>query len=204
MGSRVLSQWEEIAAADPMHSTRYAERFRKLAAEGQDIFGEARMIDAMLRRGSRVLDAGCGAGRLGGYLHRAGHEVVGVDVDPVLIDAAELDFPGPRWLVDDLAQLDLPGQGVAAGFDVVLCAGNVMGFVAVSTRRDVLAGFARHIAPDGRVVVGFGSGRGYEFDAFLADAESAGLHPDILLSTWDLRPFTPQSDFLVAVFSRAA
>lgn len=204
MSSRVLSQWEEITAADPTHSVRYAERFRNLAAEGQDIFGEARMVDAMLERGSRVLDAGCGAGRLGGYLHRAGHEVVGVDVDPVLIEAAELDFPGPRWLVGDLAQLDLPEQGIATKFDVVLCAGNVMGFVAVSTRRDVLAGFARHTAPDGRVVVGFGSGRGYDFDEFLADAESVGLRSDVLLSTWDLRPFTPRSDFLVAVFSRTA
>ncbi|WP_067902507.1 class I SAM-dependent methyltransferase [Nocardia vaccinii] len=204
MGSRVLSQWEEITAADPTHSVRYAERFRTLAAEGKDIFGEARLIDAMLSRGSRVLDAGCGAGRLGGYLHRAGHEVVGVDVDPVLIEAAELDFPGPRWLVGDLAELDLPAQGIAEQFDAVLCAGNVMGFVAVSTRRDVLAGFARHTAPDGRVVIGFGSGRGYDFDDFLADAESVGLHPDVLLSTWDLRPFTPASDFLVAVFSRTA
>ncbi|MGQ4601273.1 methyltransferase domain-containing protein [Nocardia sp. R6R-6] len=201
MGSRVPSQWEEITAADPTHSARYVERFRDLAAEGRDIFGEARMVDAMLERGARVLDAGCGAGRLGGYLHRAGHEVVGVDVDPVLIAAAELDYPGPRWLVGDLTLLDLPGRGVSMAFDVVLCAGNVMGFVAESTRREVLAGFARHIVPDGRVVVGFGSGRGYEFDVFLADAESAGLGVEVLLSSWDLRPFTAESDFLVAVFS---
>lgn len=204
MGSRVSSRWEEITAADPTHSVRYVERFRTLAAQGKDIFGEARLIDAMVGRNSRVLDAGCGAGRLGGYLHRAGHEVVGVDVDPVLIEAAELDFPGPRWLVDDLAELDLPARGICEQFDAVLCAGNVMGFVAVSTRRDVLAGFARHTAPAGRVVVGFGSGRGYEFGDFLADAESVGLRPDVLLSTWDLRPFTPASDFLVAVFSRTA
>lgn len=204
MSSRVPSQWEEITAADPTHSARYAERFRNLAAEGQDIFGEARMVDAMLGRGARVLDAGCGAGRSGGYLHRAGHEVVGVDVDPTLIEAAEADYPGPRWLVGDLAQLDLPARGIAAGFDAVLCAGNVMGFVAVSTRRDVLAGFARHVSPDGRVVVGFGSGRGYEFDEFLADAEASGLRADLLLSTWDLRPFTEESDFLVAVFSVGA
>ncbi|RMI27935.1 class I SAM-dependent methyltransferase [Nocardia stercoris] len=203
MGSRVPSQWEEIVAADPTHSTRYAERFRNLAAEGNDIVGEARLVDAMLERGSRVLDAGCGAGRLGGYLHQAGHRVVGVDVDPVLIEAAEHDYPGPRWLVGDLAALDLPARGVDTPFDVVLCAGNVMAFVAVSTRRDVLAGFARHLAPEGRAVVGFGSGRGYEFDDFLADAEAAGLRADVLLSTWDLRPFTPESDFLVAVFSRA-
>ena len=203
MSERTPSQWEKIVEADPAHSTRYVERFRTMAARGQDIVGEARLIDAMLARGSRVLDAGCGPGRVGGHLHDAGHEVVGVDVDPVLIDAAEHDHPGPTWLVGDLADLDLPARGVTAGFDVIVCAGNVVTFVAPSTRRDVLAGFARHVGPDGRVVVGFGAGRDYPFADFLDDATSSGLSVDVLLSTWDLRPFTDDSDFLVAVFSLA-
>jgi hypothetical protein len=48
-------------------------------------------------------------------------------------------------------------------------------------------------------VIGFGAGRGYEFGEFLKDAASAALVPDLLLSTWDLRPYTGDSDFLVAV-----
>ncbi|WP_433561517.1 class I SAM-dependent methyltransferase [Nocardia sp. CA-151230] len=203
MSGRTPSQWEELTAADPAHSTWYVERFRRLAAEGADIVGEARMIDAMLDRGSRVLDAGCGPGRVGGYLHEAGHVVVGVDVDPVLIAAAEHDHPGPTWIVGDLAELDLPARNITADFDVIVCAGNVMTFLAPSTREAVLAGFARNLAPGGRVVTGFGADRGYEFPQFLADAENAGLAVDLQLSTWDLRPFTDQSDFLVAVFSRA-
>ncbi|MGX1811701.1 class I SAM-dependent methyltransferase [Nocardia sp. NPDC055321] len=202
MAGRTPSQWEELTAADPAHSSWYVERFRALAAQGTDIVGEARMIDAMLERGSRVLDAGCGPGRVGGYLHQVGHTVVGVDVDPVLIAAAEQDYPGPTWLVGDLAELDLSARGVAAEFDVIVCAGNVMTFLAPSTRGAVLAGFARHIAPTGRVVVGFGADRGYEFPQFLADAAEAGLNCDLRLSTWDLRPFSDESDFLVAVFSR--
>ncbi|MGC0363632.1 hypothetical protein ABH922_001616 [Rhodococcus sp. 27YEA15] len=155
--TRVPSQWEEITTADSSHSTRYVQRFRTMASEGKDIVGEARMIDAMLGRGGRVLDAGCGPGRIGGYLHDAGHHVVGVDVDPVLIAAAEEDHSGPTWLVGDLAELDLPARGVAADFDVVVSAGNVMAFVAPSTRRTVPAGFVRHLAPRGRVVIGFRS-----------------------------------------------
>ncbi|WP_067824787.1 class I SAM-dependent methyltransferase [Nocardia inohanensis] len=203
MSGRVPSQWEELTAADPAHSSWYVERFRALAADGTDIVGEARMIDAMLARGSRVLDAGCGPGRVGGYLHAAGHLVVGVDVDPVLIAAAEQDYPGPAWLVGDLAELDLPSRGVAADFDAIVCAGNVMTFLAPSTRAAVLNGFARHLAPTGRLVTGFGADRGYEFPQFLADAENAGLTVDLKLSAWDLRPFDDDSDFLVAVFSRA-
>jgi len=199
---RTPSQWEEITAADSTHSTRYVERFRSMRADGKDIVGEARLIDAMLGRGGRVLDAGCGPGRLGGYLHDVGHVVVGVDVDPVLIAAAEEDHPGPTWLVGDLAELDLPARGVEADFDVIVSAGNVMAFLAPSTRQAVLAGFARHLAPSGRVVIGFGAGRGYEFPEFLADAAATGLETDLLLSTWDLRPFKDNSEFLVAVFSR--
>ncbi|GAA5057984.1 class I SAM-dependent methyltransferase [Nocardia callitridis] len=202
MSGRTPSQWEEITAADPAHSTWYVERFRTLAAEGADIVGEARLIDAMLGRGSRVLDAGCGPGRVGGYLHRAGHVVVGVDVDPVLIDAAEQDYPGPNWVVGDLAELDLPSRGIAADFDAIVCGGNVMTFLAPSTREAVLAGFARHLAPSGRAVVGFGADRGYEFPQFRSDAENAGLTVDSQFSTWDLRPFVDDSDFLVTVFSR--
>ncbi len=51
------------------------------------------------------------------------------------------------------------------------------------------------------MVIGFGAGRGYEVDDFLSDAVQAGLNADVLLSTWDLRPFSPEDDFIVAVFS---
>jgi hypothetical protein len=126
-----------------------------------------------------------------------------VDADPVLIAAAEEDHPGPRWLVGDLAVLDLPARGVPAGFDAIVCAGNVMTFLAPSTRREVLRRLRAHIADAGRAAIGFGGGRGYEFDEFLADAEDAGWTPDLLLSTWDLRPFPGESDFLVAVLRPA-
>ena len=204
-------EWERIVAENPDHSRWYIQRFRDLAAAGDDIVGEARLIDAMVPRRSRILDAGCGPGRVGGFLHSIGHDVVGVDVDPVLIAAAEQDYPGPDWLVGNLAELDvlgLAGPGGNAegsstgGFDVIVCAGNVVTFIAPSTRRDVLRGFERHLRVDGRAVVGFGAGRDYAYDDFFADVEAVGLTPDLLLSTWDLRPFTPTSGFLVAILRR--
>src|SRR3954468_17981152 len=188
---------------DPGHSAAYIQRFRNLAAQGMDLVGEARLVDAMLPRASRVLDAGCGPGRIGGFLAEAGHHVVGVDVDPELVAAAEQDPPGPRWLVGDLAELDLPARGIPEPFDAIVCAGNVVTFLAPSTRRDVLRRLLAHLRPDGRAAIGFGAGRGYDFDDFLADARATGWTPDLLLATWDLRPFTPESDFLVALLRRA-
>lgn len=195
--------WEQRVAADPGHSHWYVERFRAMVREGKDIVGEARMVDAMLERGSRVLDAGCGPGRLGGYLHEVGHTVVGVDLDPVLIEAAEADHPGPTWLVGDLAELELPPEVAGEGFDVVVCAGNVLTFVAPSLRAAAVERMAGHLGEDGRLVVGFGAGRDYSFDRFRADSAAAGLAEDLMLSSWDLRPFTEDSGFLVAVLRRS-
>lgn len=186
-------------AQDPGHSQWYVERFRRLRLDGVDIAGEARTVDAMLERGSRVLDAGCGGGRVGAHLYAAGHEVVGVDVDPVLVEAAAADYPGPTWLVADLAELDLPARGMPAGFDAVVCAGNVLTFCAPSTRRDVLDRLGRHLAGDGRLVVGFGTDRGYPVPRLLEDAAAVGLVADLLLSTWDLRPYAADADFVVAL-----
>ena len=196
------SKWSRIIAADPEHSHRYIQRFKMMEANGHDLYGEARTVDAMVGRNARILDAGCGPGRLCGYLHERGHAVVGVDVDPVLIAAAEEDHPGPTFLVGDLAELDLPARGVEADFDVIVSAGNGMGFLAPSTRVEVLRRIAAHLAPSGRAIIGFGAGRGYEFAEFFADVEAAGLTLQLALSTWDLRPFAADSDFLVAVCGR--
>ena len=188
--------WRRMVSENPEHSRRYIQRFRDLAAGGMDLGGEARMIDAMVGRGSRVLDAGCGTGRVGGFLVDAGHEVVGVDLDPELIAVAREEHPKGEWLVGDLAELDVPGD-----FDAIVCAGNVLTFVAPGTRLEILRRLGAHLREGGRLAAGFGADRGYEFDTFLADAAAAGLRLDLLLSTWDLRPFTPGSDFLVALLA---
>ena len=197
------STWTRLTEENPQHSAAYIQRFRDLAAAGQDLVGEARLVDAMLPRGARVLDAGCGQGRIGGFLAGAGHDVVGVDGDPVLIAEAEKEHPGARWLVGDLAELDLPAAGVPERFHVIVCAGNVVTFLAESTRVEVLRRMRAHIRDDGRAAIGFGAGRGYEFADFLADAAVAGWAEDLLLSTWDLRPFTDDADFLVALLRPA-
>ena len=197
------SMWTRITAENPEHSTAYIQRFRDLAAAGQDLVGEARLVDAMLPRSARVLDAGSGTGRIGGHLAAVGHDVVGVDGDPVLVAEAKAQHPGARWLVGDLAELDLPAAGIAEPFHAIVCAGNVMTFLAESTRVEVLRRMRAHVRDDGRAAIGFGAGRGYEFADFLADAASAGWAADLLLSTWDLRPFTDDADFLVVLLRPA-
>ncbi len=203
MTMREPSLWELQKQRNPGHSQWYIERFETMRAQGADLNGEARLIDAMVPRGASILDAGAGPGRVGGELARLGHHVVGVDIDADLVHQAQLDHPAGSWHVGDLSDLDsaLP-EGYRGSFDAVVCAGNVMTFLAPSSRRAVLAGFAEALAPGGRAAIGFGAGRGYDFEEFFADAEAAGLGRNLTLATWDLQPFEDGSTFLVSILKK--
>ena len=190
------TRWE--TDTDDGHSQWYIERFRTMAAEGADLFGEARLIDAMLPRGARVLDAGCGPGRLTGYLHAQGHDAVGVDADPALIEAAQVDHPGPTYVVADLADLDLAAHGQPEPFQGAFLAGNVLAFVASGSEGDVLRSVAAHLVPDGFLAVGFHIARVPLVD-FDRPAAEAGLRQEHRFGTWDVRAFDDASDFAVTI-----
>lgn len=194
--------WLRMIEGNPGHSEWYIERWRAMAAEGNDLDGEARFVDALADRHARILDAGCGTGRVGGRLTQLGHTVVGVDLDPALIAVANEDHPEARWLVGDLSAFSLADHGIDDQFDIAVCAGNVMTFLDPSTRRVVLTNIAAHLAEGGRLAVGFGADRGYELADFFEDVFAAGLHEELRLSTWDLRPITAASNFLVAVLAK--
>jgi SAM-dependent methyltransferase len=195
-----LTRW--VTAHGAGHAQWYIERFRRMAAEGVDLDGEARLLDAMLARGSRVLDAGCGSGRVGAGLSARGHVVVGVDADRELIDAAQADHPGPTWLVADLAELDLATQGLPEPFDAAVCAGNVMPYLAPGSEGVVLGRLAAHLRDDGLAVVGFGLDRGYSLADFDIHTSAAGLDIEHRFATWDLRPWHDDAPFAVTVLRR--
>ena len=192
-----------VTGTKPGHSQWYVERFRQMAADGEDLVGEARLVDAMVPRGSRILDAGCGPGRHGAYLHAVGHTVVGVDADEELIAAAKADHPGPTWLVGDLSELDLGASGITEPFDAILMAGNVIVFVAPGTEVDVLRGLARNLAPDGFVVTGFHTDRELSVADFDAAVAASGLRIEHRFATWDLRAWHEEAGFAVTVLRHA-
>lgn len=193
--------WTSVTSRNPDHAVNYAERWRNMERMGHDIHGEARLIDAMAERGARILDAGCGSGRLGGYLARRGHSVIGIDLDPYLIEVAKEDHPLAQWVQGDLATFQLQGPDGLATFDHIVSAGNVMTFLAGHERLPALTRIREHLAFEGRFTVGFGAGRNYDFDEFEADANEAGLVIDARYSSWQLDP--PAGGFLVAILSRA-
>ncbi|PZS19060.1 MAG: SAM-dependent methyltransferase [Pseudonocardiales bacterium] len=185
------------------YSHAYIARLRKMAAEGSDLAGEARLLDALVEPGSRLLDAGCGPGRVGAVLFDRGHDVVGVDIDDRLIAAADEDHPGPTWLVGDLSELDLAALGEPAPFDAAVVAGNVLPYLAPGTESAVLERITAHLKPDGILAVGFGLDRGYSLTDFDAHCANSGLIREHRFATWDLRPWRSGEAYAVTVLRRA-
>ncbi len=194
-------KWNRLRETNPEHSANYAQRWRKLVDAGHDIGGEARFVNAMAPRGARILDAGCGTGRVGGLLIEAGHTVYGVDLDEFLVSVAEEDFPSGQWHTGDLADFDFAGAGIT-DIDVAVCAGNVLAFLDPASRRQTLANIKSTLKSGGRFVAGFGAGRGYDFAEFIEDVKSTGMLVTLTLSSWELHPFEPDSGFIVLIAER--
>lgn len=170
----------------------YQARFDRLAAEGRDVHGEARFVRAY--EPATVLDAGCGTGRVAIELASHGIEVIGADVDRSMLAAARRRQPDLPWVEADLTQLDL-----GRAFDVVVMAGNVPLFTPPGTSAALVAGAARHVAPDGLLIAGFSTDRGFGVVDYDLHAEAAGLSLVERYSSWDRRHWRPGSDYAVSV-----
>jgi len=174
----------------------YDATYERRAAAGEDVHGEADFI--MRLEPKSVLDAGCGTGRVGRELARRDVDVVGVDIDPEMLDTARRKSPDVDWRLADLASVNL-----SRSFDVIVMAGNVMIFLTPGTEGDVVANLARHLRPGGLLVAGFQLMPGRlsieDYDRF---ATNAGLKLAERWSTWNRDPWSAGGDYSVSVHSR--
>ncbi|KAA9166379.1 class I SAM-dependent methyltransferase [Amycolatopsis acidicola] len=123
-----------------------------------------------------VGDLGCGPGRLTGYLASLGLDVFGVDLSPEMVAVARRTHPGLRFEVGSLTALDLPdGQlgGIVAWYSII--------HTPLERLGEVFAEFARVLAPEGQLVLGFQAGDE------IRHLENAYGH-DISLNAYRLRP----------------
>ncbi|MGI9123496.1 MAG: class I SAM-dependent methyltransferase [Mycobacterium sp.] len=196
------NRWQRTSAP---RGDDYDARWRSLAASGQNIHGEADLVEALLTEsgGRSVLDAGCGTGRVAIELARRGFDVTGVDADDRMLATARAKAPELNWATVDLADGPALKQAVPGAVDMVLLAGNVMIFVEPGTEGPVLCNLAARLFPGGLLVAGFSlkpdrlSLAGYD-----ELATAAGLVPVARWSTWDRRPFG-DDDYAVSVHRAA-
>ncbi|MET7365628.1 class I SAM-dependent methyltransferase [Streptomyces sp. NPDC005566] len=199
-------RWAELTGGGA--GEEYAQRFARLVESGQDVHGEAVFCTALLQPAARVLDAGCGTGRIAIRLAELGHHCTGVDVDPSMLAVARRDAPMQEWLLGDLSRLD--ALDLDPCFDLVLAAGNVIPLLAPGTEPEVVRQLAAAMCPGGLLVTGMGLDAAHlplaeatvtitEFDRWCTEA---GLTLRQRYATWSGDPYYQGCGYAVSVHSR--
>jgi SAM-dependent methyltransferase len=131
---------EQLWAGD--HVARYANRTLAPA----EVVMLARYRQAL---SGRVLEAGCGAGRILGYLVALGGEVHGVDTSPRMLEYCRRTYPEALTTLGDLRALPATVEGP---FDAIVAADNLLDVVDPDQRRTALGDIRSLLVPDGVLV----------------------------------------------------
>lgn len=204
------TRWAELTGGGS--GSDYAARFEALAASGQDIHGEATFCQALVPAPARVLDAGCGTGRVAVRLQENGYDCVGVDADESMLAVARQSatptvLSSPDWVLADLSSLDLQEHGLQGRFDICVAAGNVIPLLAEGTLERAVAALSATLRSGGRLVVGFGLDSGHlpggcpvttlaEYDRA---CQLAGLTLLERYATWQGTPLLDDQSYAVSV-----
>ena len=185
----------------------YDAPYEARAAAGHDVHGEANLVEKLLhsdlfRAGAappyRVLDAGCGTGRVAIELHRRGVTITGVDLDDVMLTQARAQAPQLDWRLGDLSTIAL-----APDYDLIVLAGNVMIYLTPGTEAATVANLAHALKPGALLVAAFELTPKPWTHLSLASydhlASAAGLTLAARWSTWDQAPFTARDPYAVSV-----
>lgn len=109
-----------------------------------------REVEALVRlfpvaKYRRLLDVGCGIGRVAGPLASRGYVVTGIDVNLTALHEAHRVAPGPAYVALDQRHVGLPSWR----FDAAFVLWNSIGFVSRDVDEITLGGLHRVIRPSG-------------------------------------------------------
>lgn len=115
---------------------------------------EANSLRRMLRirKGQRVLDAPCGAGRVAYHLAKHEVEVVGIDLHSTFVNRAKRRFNRDGVLAD-LRSMDLRSIEFENEFHAIYNWFNSFGYFSDSENADVVRRFARALRPGGLLLI---------------------------------------------------
>jgi ubiquinone/menaquinone biosynthesis C-methylase UbiE len=140
---------------DYVHDPQLARGYDASLAGSSLFLVDERFVDRHCPPSGRLLDLGCGTGRLPIAMVRQGREVLGVDLSEAMLsvaaEKAEAAGVAVRLVRANLVELD----GIADGaFDCAACLFSTLGMVTgAANRRRVVAHVFRVLRPGGRFVL---------------------------------------------------
>lgn len=146
---------QEVRAAYDEVADSYADQIQGTGPESEVDLAMIGHFVTLLPHGPRVLDAGCGAGRMLPVLAGLGCRVIGMDLSPEMVRRAGADHPGFAVQLGSLQSLPFDDDsldGVFAWYSTIH---------GDDTRlRDFLTETRRVLARDGLLLMAFQSGSG--------------------------------------------
>jgi ubiquinone/menaquinone biosynthesis C-methylase UbiE len=98
--------WEERAAKEGLRAVLDPDDQRGMKNQYIDMLHKAALAKHLkTRRGEKILDFGCGTGRLFGFLSKYGAQVTGIDITKNMTDAAAKLYPGGTFIHYDGGKL---------------------------------------------------------------------------------------------------
>ena len=132
---QVKDSYEIIA--DHFSQTRYRD------------WPEFAVFKKYIKSGDKVLDAGCGNGRLFDYLKELKVEYQGIDISPKLIATAQNKYPKTKFKVADILSLPFIDQL----FDVLVSIATLHHVPSTEYREQVIKDFYRVLKPGGYLLI---------------------------------------------------
>lgn len=118
------------------------------------VWPELRRVAEMIKDGDRVLDIGCGQGRLLTALAEKQVEYLGVDNSATLIQEAKKNYPERRFIRGDALRLDdIPDTD----FNYVFCLGALQHIPSQKLRAAALEEMRNKLSPQGRIIIRVGN-----------------------------------------------
>jgi SAM-dependent methyltransferase len=135
-----------------LNAARWAEgEFVELYASQRLRAVEAVLLDRyQAELSGRVLELGCGAGRLSGHLIELAREFHGLDLAPSMVDYCRQAYPRGTFSVRDLRDLSAFDE---ASYDVVVAPFNVLDVLGDDARRKALGNLHRLLVADGLLIM---------------------------------------------------
>jgi SAM-dependent methyltransferase len=101
-------------------------------------------------RDRRILELGCGGGRLTGYLAELGSQTHGIDISPVMIDHCRRTYAKATFEVRDLRDM---AAFADRSYDVIVAAYNIIDVLNDKDRRTLIAEVHRVLTPGGLFIM---------------------------------------------------